>query len=232
MATNVKPEDLNYDHYETEKYDADIMLSIPGHNDLHAEINKIVERDFKDEKAVKILDLGVGTGLTVAIILRQLPNAEYIVVDFSKQMLAGARKRLVGYNVTFVEGDYSKIELPGNNNLVVSVIGIHHQETDDDKRLIFQKIYGSLKKNGSFIFGDLVTYKDPVEIALNEARHFHHLVENAQDEKSLREWAHHHKYLNSLAPLEDQVKWLKEVGFREVEILFLKFNTALIYAQK
>jgi len=67
---------------------------------------------------------------------------------------------------------------------------------------------------------------------LNEAKHFHHLVENSKDEKSLGEWAHHHKYLNKLAPLENQVGWLKEVGFKKVTVLFKKFNTALIYAKK
>jgi hypothetical protein len=43
---------------------------------------------------------------------------------------------------------------------------------------------------------------------------------------------HHHKYLNKLAPLEDQVEWLKEVGFREVKVVYKKFNTVLVYARK
>ncbi len=89
-------------------------------------------------------------------------------------------------------------------------------------------IFHSLSEEGVFIFGDLVTYRNPESAALNEARHYHHLVENAQDENSLKEWAYHHKYLNKLAPIEDQVEWLEEVGFRKVEVLFTKFNTALI----
>ncbi len=232
MTTNVKPEELNYDHYATEKYDDDIVRSIPGHEELHRHIDKIVEEDFRGRKALRILELGVGTGLTAERILRKIPNAQYTAIDFSEQMLAGSRRRLSQYDVTFVNGDYSQIELPEDNDFVVSVVGIHHQETDDDKKRLFQRIYDSLNDTGSFIFGDLVTYRNPEEAALNEARHFHHLVENAQEEDSLKEWAHHHKSLNKLAPLEDQVEWLREVGFREVKVVYQKFNTALIYATK
>ena len=229
MATNVKPDELNYDHYETEKYDDDIIRSIPGHEELHRHIDQLVE---SLPERPKILELGVGTGLTAERILRKRPNAHYTAVDFSEQMLTGASRRLSQYDITLVNGDYSQIELPHNNDIVVSVVGIHHQETDEDKKRLFQRIYDSIKDTGAFIFGDLVTYRTEEEAALNEARHFHHLVENAQDEDSLREWAHHHKFKNSLASLEDQVDWLREVGFREVKVIYQKFNTALIYAEK
>src|SRR3989338_9657914 len=232
MATNVKPDELNYDHYETKKYDEDIVRSIPGHEELHRHIDQIIQKDYISRGKVKVLELGVGTGLTAERILRQMPNVEYTAVDFSEQMLVGARRRLSQYNVTFVNGDYSQIDLPNDNDLVVSVVGIHHQETDDDKKSLFQRIYDSLNETGAFIFGDLITYRNPEEAALNEARHFHHLVENAENEESLREWAHHHKYLNKLASLEDQVEWLREVGFREVRVVYQKFNTALVYVKK
>jgi len=232
MATNVRPDELNYDHYDTRKYDEDIIRSIPGHVELHQHIDQIVQRDYVPRGKAKVLELGVGTGLTAERILRKLPNADYTAVDFSEQMLAGARRRLSQYDVTFVNGDYSQIDLPNDNDLVVSVVGIHHQETDKDKKYLFQRVYNSLNETGAFIFGDLVTYRNYGEAALNEERHFHHLVENAQDEDSLKEWAHHHKHLNKLAPLEDQIEWLREVGFREVKLVYQKFNTVLIYATK
>lgn len=77
-----------------------------------------------------------------------------------------------------------------------------------------------------------MTYKNTEEAALNEAKHYHNLVENSRSEEALREWAFHHKFLNLLSPLEDQVEWLKEAGFGEVQVTFRKFNTALVYAKK
>lgn len=43
-TTNIKPDDLNYDHYETETYDSDIVASIPGHTALHEAIADEVKR--------------------------------------------------------------------------------------------------------------------------------------------------------------------------------------------
>jgi len=229
MTTNVKLGELNYDHYETKKYDEDIVRSIPGHEELHRHINQLVE---SLQEQPKILELGVGTGLTAERILRKRPNAEYTAVDFSEQMLAGARQRLTQYDVTFVNGDYSQIGLAKDNDLVVSVVGIHHQETDDDKKRLFQRIYDTINDTGAFIFGDLVTYRNPIRAWFNEWRHFRHLKRNASDEQTFREWEHHHKELNRLAPLEDQVDWLREVGFREVKVIYNKVNTALVYAKK
>jgi len=147
-------------------------------------------------------------------------------------MLQGASIRLPKYNVNLIKGDFSTIELPKNNDIIVSVIGIHHQETDEDKKALFKRIYELLSDNGVFIFGDLVTYQDKEKAALNDALHFNFLVENAFDEQSLKEWAFHHKFLNKLAPIESQIEWLKEIGFDTIELVFNRFNTALIIAKK
>jgi len=230
-TTNVSPDELNYDSYETEKYDSDIVKSIPGHVELHKKIKEIFSDYSKNKKVKKILELGIGTGLTSEKILKIIPNAKLIGVDFSKTMLDGAKKRLSKYDVKFIQGDYSEINFENDFDVVISVIGIHHQNNSGKKDL-FKKIYDVLKQNGIFIFGDLVTYKDEKEAAYNDAKHYAYLSEHAEDEKSLKEWAHHHKFLNLLAPLEDQIEWLKKAGFSKVNVEFKKFNTALIVAIK
>jgi len=82
-----------------------------------------------------------------------------------------------------------------------------------------------------FIFADLVTYRDQKEAALNQAKHFKNLVDKTEDDKTLSEWAYHHLYLNDLAPIEDQIKWLKDDGFK-VKKDFLKINTTLLICHK
>ena len=94
-----------------------------------------------------------------------------------------------------------------------------------------------MKYEGIFLFADLVTYRNQQETALNDARHYAHMVNNAPDEATLRDWAHHHKFLNLPAPLEDQMEWLQKTrqekgGFKPVKVLFQKYNTALISARK
>ncbi len=231
MTTNVKAKELNYDKYENEKYDNDIYRVIPGYEKLHEEIEKAV-RDFsKKNKVKKIADIGVGTGITSEKILRIIPKAELTAVDFSSTMLSGAKKRLAKYKTKFILGDYTKANFGVGLDIIVSVIGLHHQD-DEGKKKMFKKICASLHNKGLFVFADLVTYNNKYEAALNEAKHYSFLVDHASDEKSLMEWAYHHKFLNSLAPIDDQIDWLKEAGFSSLKIKFKKFNTVLILARK
>ena len=230
-TTNVRADELNYDKYASEIYDDDIKRSIPGHDELHKTIEKVVREFSQKHEVKKILELGIGTGITSEKMLKLIPTASLTAVDFSEQMMGGAKKRLSKYNVKYVLGDYSELKLDSDFDMVLSVIGIHHQN-DEGKKKLFRKISNSLKSGGIFIFGDLVTYRDEKKAAVNDARHYHYLVENARDDQALEEWAHHHKFLNLLAPIEDQIEWLKKVGFSTVEVKYEHLNTVLIIAIK
>ncbi|MDP2736871.1 MAG: class I SAM-dependent methyltransferase [bacterium] len=229
QTTNVKVADLNYDYYSMNKYDCDIVNSIPFYKELHEKIISYVRKNYGNDKNYAILDLGVGTGITSKLIQTELPKAEFDLNDFSEKMLSGAKKKF-GKTANYILGDYSKIKFNKKYDIIVSVIGIHHQN-NKGKQLLFKKIYSLLRPDGIFIFGDLITYKDQKKAALNQALHFHHLVEKSTDRKTLEEWAHHHYVLNDLAPIEDQIEWLKKVGFK-VKLEMLKINTALLICRK
>jgi len=230
-TTNVKAVDLNYDHYSSDKYDQYIINSIPAHKELHEGIVKFVRKGYIKSEEYSVLDLGVGTGITSKIIQEELPGSRFDLVDFSKNMLDGAKKKFRDNSkVRYILADYSEMEFDREYDLVVSVIGFHHQ-TDIGKKKMFKKIYSLLNSGGIFVLGDLVTYKDRRKAALSSALHFHQLVEKASDKKTLEEWAFHHIELNKLSPLEDQVKWLEEVGFK-VSVKMQKMNTVLIICRK
>ena len=230
-TTNVRADELNYDKYASEIYDDDIKRSIPGHDELHKAVEKVVREFSQKHEVKKILELGIGTGLTSEKILKLIPTASLTAVDFSEQMMSGAKERLSKYNVKYVLGDYSELKFDTDFDMVLSVIGIHHQN-DEGKKKLFRKISNSLKSGGIFIFGDLVTYRDEKKAAVNDARHYHHLVENARNDQALEEWAHHHKFLNLLAPIEDQIEWLKKASFSTIKVKYEHLNTVLIIAIK
>src|SRR3989339_684758 len=228
-TTNVKPSQLNYDKYTSDKYDQDIVNSIPFHREIHDLMVEFAKK-YSPKKEYKILDLGVGTAITSQMIKDILPEAEFDLVDFSHQMLNGAKNKMGKNKVNYIFGDYSKIRFNKKYDIVVSVIGIHHQNAIGKKKL-FKKIFGMLKSGGVFMFGDLVTYKNKYQAALNNAKHYKHLVDKSTDEKTLSEWAYHHQFLNDLSPIEDQIDWLEKIGFK-VDKKFLQFNTALLICKK
>ena len=229
-TTNVKPWQLNYDRYSQQKYDRDIVAAIPYHREIHEKIGKFILSHFSPKKTYRVLDLGVGTGITSKLIQDLLPRISLDVIDFSSHMLKGAQKKLGHKNVTYIRGDYATKQFSHGYDMVVSVIGLHHQN-DLGKKRLFKKIFAALKPCGYFIFGDLVTYANPRQAARNNARHYHHLVKHARNEKTLTEWAYHHMFLNDIATIEDQTKWLTDAGFK-VRKEFLKMNTALLCCLK
>lgn len=230
-TTNVIASELNYDKYDNTVYDDDIRRSIPGYEIMHNKLDEFIAKFSKTTPILKMLELGIGTGISSERILKILPNASLVAVDFSEQMMNGAKDRLKNYKVEYLLGDYSEVTFDKDFDLIVSIISIHHQSTAGKKEL-FKKIYESLNHGGVFIFGDIVTTIDKHKAAYNDAKHFHHLVENARNDKSLEEWAYHHRFLNIPEPIETQLEWLKQLKFKNIEILFEKFNTALIVAQK
>ena len=56
-----------------------------------------------------------------------------------------------------------------------------------------------------------MTYEDKEKSAVNNALHYHHLVEHARNQESLSERAYHHKYLNNLTTVNKHLDLLKEV---------------------
>jgi len=142
-TTNVEPSQLNYDRYTSDKYDKDIVNSIPFHREIHNLIVDFVKTNYKKEEKQDVLDLGVGTAITSRLIKDVLPNANFDLVDFSKQMFKGAKEKMGSENVKYISGDYSKLKFTKKYDIVVCVIGLHHQN-NAGKQKMFKKIYSLL----------------------------------------------------------------------------------------
>jgi tRNA (cmo5U34)-methyltransferase len=231
-TTNVQPSYLNYHRYSDSKYDQNIFDSIPFHLQIHQLIHAYVKQNYPANRHCDILDLGAGTGLTSKVIQQLIPPpySNFDIIDFSTNMLLGAKKKLGAKNVRYILADFSTKKFDKQYDMIVSVIGMHHQ-THAGKKMMFKKIFASLKPGGVFLFGDLMTYKNKQIAALNHALHYHRLVKKHSDKKTLMEWTYHHMYLNDLAPIEDQIDWLKEAGFKII-FKFHKINTALLICKK
>lgn len=229
-TTTVQPGELNYDHYTSSQYDRDIVNSIPFHKEIHLRLADFLSKQFERNGAYEVIDLGTGTGISAKVVQSVLPYAHFNLVDFSAQMMRGAREKFAPSDTRFIEADYSTMNWDRMYDVVMTVIGLHHQ-SDEGKRELFKRVHAHLKPGGVFIIGDLVTYRDPHVAALNQARHFHHLVDKAADEQALTEWAHHHLFLNKLTPIEDLIMWLEATGFA-ITVRYTNLNTALIVAEK
>jgi ubiquinone/menaquinone biosynthesis C-methylase UbiE len=195
------------------------------------------------ERIDTFLDLGCGDGVLAAAILDEYPHARGLLIDESDAMLNAARRRLDRHadRVEFIRADFHQPgwtrELAGRPSFdaLVSAFAIH-RANDERKRQIYREIFDLLSAEGLFlnfehvasatrwtesvwddylidaIFGQAIQ-RSPGKTRAEIARDYY-------DQATLAG--------QSLAPLEVQCDWLREIGFEHVEC-FLKIQELAVF---
>ncbi len=161
------------------------------------------------------------------------PRAEITLVDFSEGMLDVARNRLSDEpdgRFTFHLMDYSREALPGEYEVVVSALSIHHVE-DEGKRKVFREVHRVLVDGGVFINADRVLGEAPgTEAGCHES----HKPRHAREEGTGGEDAPSalHRMETDKSSLEDQLARMEQAGFASVECRYENGRFAVYSGRK
>ena len=141
-------------------------------------------------------------------------------MDYSEPMLAEARKRFAAdKNVKVIRHDLSD-PLPselGKFDAVVSSLAIHHC-THARKRRLYQEIYDLLNPKG--VFCNLEHVASPTE-ALHVK--FMNLIGQPPETEDKS---------NKLLDVETQLRWLRKIGFTDVDCHWKWLEVALLFGVK
>lgn len=167
-----------------------------------------------------ILDIGAGTGLLSALLIEKFPDASLTLVDLSDKMLDVARERFAGREqVRYLTGDYSDLALGGLYDIVASALSIHHLP-DEGKRNLYRKIFSALRPGGIFVNADQAAG----ESAWLDTRFREYwdrfVAESPFDRAELDAAMQRRDTLDKNARLSDQLAWLKESGFSDVDVVY------------
>lgn len=169
----------------------------------------------------KVLDLGAGTGMLSAILLKSRPDAEITLLDASSNMLAKAEEKLKGKIKGVIESDMVKADLMANGpwDAVISSLAIHHLE-DEDKVDLFRRIRAALKPGGIFVNAEQVSGSSE---ALTEQYRKNWIADclaagapQAEVDAALARQAE----ADCCATTEHQVDWMRLVGFRDPDCVY------------
>jgi tRNA (cmo5U34)-methyltransferase len=205
---------------------------------------------FESSEAIRLLDLGAGTGALTLELLSRFPNASVTCADFSEEMLSHAREQLAKYGekITFMQSDLRKAGwsqgIQGSFDAVVSSF-LTHTILDSVER-VYPEVYGIVNAGGCFLSGDFYSSPGPMFDKI-----YHRLVlqdfqarikQQTGAEKSLEEvhmllQERRKKYRafhteTEEAPIKLTVKThlalLEKAGFDEVDCLVKYRNNAII----
>jgi len=216
-----------YDRWAT-GYDAQRRQLIPPFDAFYGTAVEVAAGGRAGTGA-RVLDLGAGTGLLSAALADALPDAELVLLDEAPGMLDQARARLAGAGdrVSFVVASMQDPWPAGDFDVVASSLAIHHLE-DADKRRLFARIRSVLRPGGAFVNAEQVAGPSAATDALNAARWGVH-VAAAGITAAQRAEADARMAQDRCAPVEDQVRWLREAGFAEADCVFKAWRFA-VYA--
>ena len=142
-------------HFNPDTYSDMIRADLPGFDAFQDTTVAATGRE-----ASRILELGTGTGETARRLLERHAEAELVGIDESAAMLSGARRVLPADRSRLVAQRLQDPLPPGLFDLVVSVLCVHHLDSDE-KADLFRRVRTCLAAGGRFVLGDVVIPLDP-----------------------------------------------------------------------
>jgi tRNA (cmo5U34)-methyltransferase len=195
-------------------YDADRAKLIPCYDALYRRTTDLIPAGAKN-----ILDLGAGTGLLSQFVRHWYPEAHIILADLSEPMLAKARARFASDpNVSFEVTDYTTAPISGTYDAIVSALSIHHID-DASKRSLFAKIFSALRPGGVFINAEQVAGSTPALDELYKKLWLQQVREAGATPDQIADSLYRQQD-DRCASVEDQLTWLREAGFSDVDCWF------------
>lgn len=211
-------------------YDRARRQLVPSFDDFYESVVDSIPHEA--DTAIRVLDLGAGTGLLSALVARAFPRARVALVDASPEMLGVARRRFADEPERFELRvvDYAREPLPGEYEAVVSALSIHHLD-GPGKREVFRKAYSALCDGGVFVNADQIL-GSTLEI---EARYretwLRQVRERGVGEEDLAA-ALVRMREDKPSTLEEQKAWLEEAGFRQVDCPYKNHGFAVYGGRK
>jgi tRNA (cmo5U34)-methyltransferase len=206
------------------EYDDRIRKIIPRYDEM---LEALVSSTALREGGVRVLDIGCGTGAASEQLLRTRPEAQLTCLDMTESMLDLARRRLEGRGARFVLADIHEFDLDGPYDAVISSLALHHLVSDQDKKDVYRRILDALAPGGSFFNADIVLGSSDAVQEMYMMKWKEHMYRSFPRTEVDEVQVPRYRREDSPARLVDHLRWLEEVGFKDVDIIWKRYNFAV-----
>lgn len=186
---------------------------------------------FKNGSSIKVVDLGCGTGNITKALMRRYPKASVVCIDMAKNMLELARAKLKKYkSIEYWSGDMCKYDYCDKYDAVISSLVLHHLEKKDKKKF-YKKIFNSLKSGGVFYTADFVLPPNSY-LSWLYTEQWKKFMSKSLTPSQVKEMLTRHKDEDRPTDIVFELDTLRGAGFKDVEVIWKRYNFAVYGASK
>lgn len=222
----------NHFEEEAEEYDGSILKIIPGYQNMVDTLIRSIP--FENSKSINVLDLGCGTGNITKGVKNRYPQAHVTCVDLAESMIKITQYKLAEYeDIEYHVADLRDFQYVENNyDLIISSMAMHHLPTDEEKISVYHKIYNSLWEGGAFLHADRVLTSNEYLEKVNHDEWKEFMLKSLPLSEVEEKWLPTAQNEDHPAPLLDHIDWLREIGFKEVDVMWKYVNGAVFGGRK
>ncbi|MFB5599423.1 MAG: class I SAM-dependent methyltransferase [Nitrososphaeraceae archaeon] len=175
--------------------------------------------EFIPSSTKRILDLGSGNGRLIKLVKKRFPKVNSVAIDFSPHMITELRREFSSEEtVRIVEHDLSnKLPKLGKFDAIISTFAIHHL-THKRKKEIYLEIFSILNSGGIFCNLDHIS-SDSIRLKEYFRKEMARAPRNKEHEERLTN-------------INVQIRWLKEIGYVDVDCYWRWLEFALLIGFK
>jgi tRNA (cmo5U34)-methyltransferase len=211
-------------------YDADRRVLIPCFDAFYGTAAEVASQGRSG--AVRVLDLGAGTGLLSSVLATALPEASFLLLDEAPAMLERATERLapLGDRVSTVVADLRDALPEGPFDVIASALAIHHLD-DAGKADLYRRAAERLAPGGVLINAEQVAGPTPaVDQEFKDRWREHCRAAGATCE--VLAGADARMAIDLPASVPDQLAMLESAGLVDVACYFQSWRFAVIAGRR
>ena len=216
----------NHFEEEAKEFDRIILKLIPFYEEMIEAL--VLSIPFKKDELIKVIDLGCGTGTIASKIKETFLNSQISCLDIAENMIKMTQIKLgESKKVDYLIGDFYSFEFDKKYDVIISSLALHHLAEDDDKKMIYQKIYNALTDRGVFYNADVVLGSNNhlQELYMTKWKEF--MSKNVSWDEIDNKWIIKYKEEDRPTSLMKHIKWLEEIGFKNVDVVWKYYNYAV-----
>ncbi len=228
---------------DSEAFGALAEIGVPSRRAQIGMLASLIPAERRE--ACTIVELGAGQGALARVVLRSFPACRYVALDRSARMRSALRRTLRPFGPRAAVREFELADagwrraLPRPLRCVLASLVVHHL-SDAEKRRLFADVAARLDRGGAFLLADLV-----LPVNARARRLFAGQWTDAARTQSrgrsggaaaLRrfiqdEWnyyaARNPDPYDQPAHLMDQMQWLREAGFAQVDCFWMHAGHAI-----